>query len=68
MKEAMALYTKASAVKPENSQLHYNMAVLYWKLEKWGKVIEEFGKVLELDPGNKNALRYINIAKEKVKK
>ena len=64
--KALELYNLAAKIEPENAQVHYNMAVLFWKQQKWNEVVSEFSKVLNIDPNNKDAAQYLEVAKKKI--
>ncbi len=64
--EALQFYKQAMNVDPSYAMAYYNAAVLHWKKSERGNVIYHFGKVLELDPKNEQAMKYLQIARQKI--
>ena len=65
---AVEAYEKAIRLAPENIQAHYNLAVTYWKLNKWPDVVRELRKVLSIDPEHRNAGKFLPVAIENMEK
>ncbi|HON07343.1 MAG TPA: tetratricopeptide repeat protein [Verrucomicrobiota bacterium] len=51
---------KAATLRPDNPQIHYNIGLVYLRLEMKRKAIEEFRKVLQIDPSHKEAQLQLN--------
>jgi tetratricopeptide (TPR) repeat protein len=54
--KAESLYLETSKKLPENGLIHYNLGVIYDKLNKPEKANESYEKCISLDPGNADAL------------
>jgi len=50
----------------ESSELHYNLGNAYYKNQQLGEAILHFEKALKLNPGDKNIIENLAIAKEAV--
>ena len=57
--KAMSLYEKLLSFVKENSNLHYNLGVIYLRKGKYKKAIEEFKRATQINP--KNADAYYNL-------
>jgi len=55
-REALALFDRASAARPENAELHFNRAFMLQGLNDHPAAIEAFKRVLEIVPDHDRAL------------
>ncbi len=56
---AVADYQRALQLDPSSEAAHYNLAVVYWKLNDWPHVIAELKQVLSINPANQRAKNYL---------
>lgn len=66
-KNAEKYLLEAKKVFPQNSKVYYNLGVLYWKQNLLYESLKNFEKYVELNPSDKEVLRYINTLKERIK-
>jgi len=52
-------YLRAISLKPDNADLHYNLAIEYLKTKQFNQAAEELQKVIQLNPKDKDA--YYNL-------
>lgn len=64
---ALGFYRKAVELDGSFAQGYYNMGVVYWRKKEWAKVISSFARSLEMEPGNRQAKHYLEIAKQRIK-
>ncbi len=62
--KAMSLYEKLLNSVKENSNLHYNLGVIYLRKGKYKKAIEEFKKATQINPENADAYYNLGIIYE----
>ncbi|GAB4108428.1 MAG: hypothetical protein Kow001_05600 [Acidobacteriota bacterium] len=55
VRQAIATYERAKALGGDGVALHFNLGVAYYKSLQADPALEEFGRVLELDPSNSRA-------------
>jgi protein O-GlcNAc transferase len=48
-------FEKAVAIEPGNSDLHYNLGRLYWRVARLDRAMESFDKAIEFNPDNARA-------------
>ncbi|OGS45519.1 MAG: hypothetical protein A2539_10155 [Elusimicrobia bacterium RIFOXYD2_FULL_34_15] len=65
-KDAILVYLKAIEISPYYVDAHYNLAVTYWESGNWTGVINEFEKVLQIDPKRTDVIKFIETAKLKL--
>ncbi|HCJ66195.1 MAG TPA: hypothetical protein DHV62_02420 [Elusimicrobia bacterium] len=65
--EALNTYQKAMEYNSANADAQYNIAVIYWKKNDWGKVISALENVLRINPQHQTARNYLMLAREKLK-
>jgi tetratricopeptide (TPR) repeat protein len=65
--EAIRCYQKAIELAPQSEAAHYNLAVAYWKRADWPRVIEQFSRVIAINPGNVAAQNYLAQARTKIR-
>lgn len=53
--QALADFTKAIALEPNNDEGYYNRGVVYHKQDNWDQAIEDYTKAIELNPDNDQA-------------
>ncbi|MFA5858629.1 MAG: DUF2723 domain-containing protein [Elusimicrobiota bacterium] len=66
LKSAVDEYNLAIAVDPKSVTAHYNLAVAYWRSNRWDDVIRELERVVELNPNHNDAKRYLQQARLRV--
>ncbi|MBN1622569.1 MAG: DUF2723 domain-containing protein [Endomicrobiales bacterium] len=66
LNKAMDFYQKALQLDYESVQTHFNLAVLYWHMSNWNKVVEELKIVLELNPEHADAKKYLKLAENRL--
>ncbi|HEY3372926.1 MAG TPA: tetratricopeptide repeat protein [Prolixibacteraceae bacterium] len=49
--------------EPENREAFLLRARIYYKMQRWGDAMNDYGSVLELDPGNQEAKSGIEMAR-----
>ncbi|MFH1726018.1 MAG: DUF2723 domain-containing protein [Elusimicrobiota bacterium] len=64
-REAEAMYRKALVANPRYARAHYNIAVLHWS-QDWPKVVRELEAALRIDPDNRDAKKYIGVARARL--
>ncbi|MGV8096389.1 MAG: tetratricopeptide repeat protein [Mangrovibacterium sp.] len=47
---------------PENADLHFWLGKIYYRKQEWGKAINQFQQVLEIDPSYPGAKEQIQMA------
>lgn len=57
--EAILYYLEAIVLKPQNTSLHYNLAIEYLRTSQFKKASEAFKRVIQLNPKDKDA--YYNL-------
>jgi len=57
--EAIAAWEKVIAANPENPDFHFNKSMLFIRMEKLEEAIEGFYRVLELNPEDKEAMKFL---------
>ncbi len=57
--EAIAAWAKVIAANPDNPDFHFNKSMLYIRMEKLEEAVEGFYKVLELNPEDEEAMKYL---------
>lgn len=60
--KAIQFIEKGLAVDSENEALYFWLGKVHFKKQEWGKAINAFSKVLELNPENKDAQSHIDMA------
>ena len=60
--EAIADYTVAIGLDPDNSEPYVNRGYAYSKREEWVRALADYGRALQLDPGNEFAFYYRALA------
>lgn len=58
-------YEKALSYYPQNSQAHYNLAVVEWG-QNWPKVISHLNAAIQANPQNSEARKYLAVAHQKL--
>ncbi len=61
--KVLALLNKAIEVRPADETLYFMRAELFYKLNRYGEAINNYMKVLELNPEDKEAAGKIDIIK-----
>ncbi len=61
--KVLALLNKAIETRPDDEELYFMRAELFYKLNRYGKAINDYLKVLELHPEHKEAAGKIDIIK-----
>jgi len=56
-------YLMALYYNPSLAQAHYNIAILYWNIDK-KRVKEELIKTLQLNPSHKEAAYYLGLVEK----
>jgi O-antigen ligase/Tfp pilus assembly protein PilF len=59
-KDALDVMLKSVKILPENLHLRLRLADLYQKTESTSRAIEEYRKVLMIDPNNRTAQKFLN--------
>ncbi len=54
------LLRQAEIARKKETRSHYQKALSYYRAQNYDIAIQEFSKVLELDPGHKSSQRYLN--------
>ena len=62
LQEAERLTGEALNVNSENAGLHFRMGQIHYRKQEWGKAINQFQQVLELDPSWPGAKEQIQMA------
>ncbi|MEN6452755.1 MAG: tetratricopeptide repeat protein [Prolixibacteraceae bacterium] len=62
LQEADRLTGEVLAESPENAGLHFRMGQIHYRKQEWGKAINQFQRVLELDPSWPGAKEQIQMA------
>jgi len=57
--EAIKYYNKSIEKNPYLAEAYYNLAVVYWHLKDWQKVIYYFKETLRINPNHKEAKFYL---------
>ncbi|MFH1283637.1 MAG: DUF2723 domain-containing protein [bacterium] len=60
---SIELYMKAIILDPNQAQAYFNLAVVYWKLEKWDDVVRLLEQVLKINPNFSGAKQYLEQAR-----
>lgn len=68
IKGALRKYNDAVTLAPDFSKAHYWIARIYMEQEMYAAAAKKWRKVLELDPGNKNAKWFLQVAEKELKK
>jgi hypothetical protein len=61
---ATAFFTKCLRSEPGNADCHWELGWAHWMESDWGKVVEHWSKVSELDPGRKGLDTYLPQARD----
>lgn len=56
--------TAAIAAEPENPALYLERGRLHYRLNAWGPALNDFNRVLTIDPGNAEARQYTGMVQE----
>ena len=56
--------TAAIAAEPENPALYLERGRLHYRLNAWGPALNDFNRVLAIDPGNAEARQYTGMVQE----
>lgn len=64
----IAMLEKLSIIKPDNVQVHYKLALNYYKNRDFLRSEEELIKVIELEPANKEAFSLLGMVYTKLQK
>ncbi|TBR23437.1 tetratricopeptide repeat protein, partial [bacterium] len=64
--DAERVYRRALSLRPDLARAHFNIAVLHWGAD-WRLVVSELEAALAADPGNADALRYLPVARAKLR-
>ena len=67
LNEAINCYKKCISIKPDRPDAYYNLGVIYWYKNDFKNVVYYFEKVLELNPQHEQALKFLPLAKSKIK-
>lgn len=62
LQSAEQLTGEALAESPENARLHFRMGQIHYRRQQWGRAINSFQRVLELDPAYPGAKEQIQMA------
>ena len=57
-REALAGWTEAIAQDPNNVEAHNNRGMFYFREENYAAAIEDFSRVMELDPSYSDARKF----------
>ncbi|WP_066758322.1 tetratricopeptide repeat protein [Crocinitomix algicola] len=63
--KALKQYNKIIGAEKQSAALFYNLGNTYYKLDEIGEAIWAYEKVLKINPGNKNALKNLELANAK---
>lgn len=63
-KDPFSYYAKAIKLQPKNSDLHYNLAVEYLKVNEYSRAAEEFKRTLQLNHRDKDACYNLGVLYE----
>lgn len=63
-KDAISGYLKAVKLEPKNTALHYNLALEYLKGNEFKNAEEEFKRIIELNPNDKDACYNLGVLYE----
>lgn len=61
LQEAERLTGEALNVNPKDAGLHFRMGQIHYRRQQWGKAINQFQRVLELDPAYPGANEQIQM-------
>lgn len=61
--KAVKMLDEAIKTQPEDEELYFMRAEFFYKLNRYGDAINNYNKVVELNPGNKEAAGKIDIIK-----
>ncbi len=62
LEEALLLIEQALLQRPNCAELYYLQGQIYYKQQQWGRAINAFNRVLEIDPNHPNAQSQIDMA------
>ncbi|MDD5687144.1 MAG: DUF2723 domain-containing protein [Elusimicrobia bacterium] len=63
---AILMFKNAIEIFPNYEDAHYSLAALYWDMKNWQGVVEEFEKVLQINPERADVKNYLEIAKKRL--
>lgn len=63
LEEAIVLIDELLQVNDENEELYFWKGKVHYKRQEWGKAINSFNKVMEINPNNRDAQSQIDMAK-----
>ena len=55
VKEAIAIYLEELKAQPANTDIRYNLAILYLRLAEYSKAAQEFAQVIKINPKDEEA-------------
>jgi tetratricopeptide (TPR) repeat protein len=58
-KKAEEIYLTGIEAVPDDPELHFNLGIVYDKLDRFEDMISEMRKTIEIDPDHENALNYL---------
>ncbi len=61
--KAVKMLDEAIKAQPEDEELYFIRAEFFYKLNRYGAAINDYIKVVEINPGNKEAVGKIDIIK-----
>ncbi len=61
--KAVKILDEAIKAQPEDEELYFIRAEFFYKLNRYGAAINDYIKVVEINPGNKEAVGKIDIIK-----
>jgi len=64
--KAVECYERAARLEPGKTDAYYNIAVIYWQRSEWANAVKQLNKMLEINPSDERALRYLPIARAKL--
>lgn len=62
---AIEIYERAHALRPSSSRARYNIAVIHYRMNRYEQAAREFASVLEIDPSDGDARKFLALSREK---